>query len=80
MDLGLERRLGKFGLAFPSRPSWKAQGPNMYNDWECWNSRLANGGQCIPLRCVMFATIDLQFGLFSFSLNDFSIYGLKHVN
>lgn len=31
-----------------------------------WNSGAADGDQHTPLGCVTFATIDLQFGLFSF--------------
>lgn len=41
-------------------------GPNMYNDWECWKRGVARGGQQMPLGCVMFATIDLQFEFFFF--------------
>ena len=52
----------------------------MCKDGECWKSQVAHRGQHIPLGCVMFATIDSQFGLFFLRLNDFSIYGLKRVN
>lgn len=41
-------------------------GPNMCNGWECWKSGVAHGGQHMPLGCVMFATIDSQFGFFFF--------------
>lgn len=75
-----ELRLGTVTMVFQTRPSWKTQGPNMCKAGECWNSRVTHGGQHIPLGCVMFATSDLQFGVFFFHLNDFSIYGLKHVN
>lgn len=64
--LGLTLRPGKFRLAFQSRSSWKTQGSDMCGDWECWNSGAADGDQHTPLGCVTFATIDLQFGLFSF--------------
>lgn len=43
----------------------------MLNYRECWSSVAGKGGQRIPVGCVMLATIDLQFGPFSFQFKWF---------